>query len=614
LPIDNASKDIAWLPAFREFVKLFDVPSKEMVAPGKITLYQAQEIFLEQVTTGMAQGTRYFVILKARQLGISTILMILDIFWLLINPGTQGAFIADTADNKDAFRQTITQLLESLPKGYKVPIKTHNRNELVFANGSRLAYLSAGKGKNSGLGRSRALNFIHATEASSWGDQKGIDSLKAAMSETNPNRLYIFESTALGYNVFYDLYNEAIEAAPRQKAFFIGWWAKHTYSFKRGSPEYQKWWLGRPLLDEEEQFTADKVKSEFGYEITDEQWAWRREKAAVRNAASLAEEFPSYPEEAWQSTGNSFFPIQRIQDDLLMINQLKPTFSGYKYVLGENFLNMKMVESDDVDGLDLRIWEKPRDSAKYIIGCDPSYGRNAEADRHCISVWRCYSDKVVQVAEYATNIPDTRQCAWVLAHLAGVYRDCMINLEVSGPGMAIMQEFNSLKQLLSWGHLKRLASELKVQDCLDQARWYLYHRPDSMGAGYAYNWQTNANNKLMILNGLRDKYGTEQAVVRSVHLLDEMLTTVQDGDSIEASGRNKDDRVMAAAFAVHGWNEWIRVGMMAENRTWARENGRDEDVDTLGGEDKVLRHIIPSFLSMRAAERSDAQLKAMLEE
>jgi hypothetical protein len=252
-----------WLPAFMRFIELIRITSKDHEGPVPIIPYEGQKRFLKMLTDGLEADVHHFVTLKARQLGISTILLALDIFWLYMNPGLQGALISDTSDNKEIFRQTITEMLESLPPGYRVPIKSHNRNGLVLANGSRLQYMSAGKNKNSGLGRSRALNFVHATECSSWGDQKGLDSLLRALSEQNPNRLYVFESTALGFNLFHDMWEEAKTDTTKQ-AIFIGWWSKDTYRLERGSSEYQRFWTPRPSLSEEEQATADEVLKSTG--------------------------------------------------------------------------------------------------------------------------------------------------------------------------------------------------------------------------------------------------------------------------------------------------------------------------------------------------------------
>src|SRR6202451_346601 len=193
-----------WLPAFKYFCSLVSVVSKELEAPGPITLYTAQNMALAEIEAGLSEDIRFFTILKARQLGLSTILILLDLFWLYMHPGLQGAFVCDTAENREIFRDTIKQMMASLPKGFQIPCVKHDRTMLVLENGSRLQYMSAGTGKNAGLGRSRGINFLHATELGRWGDPKGYETLMDTLAMENKNRLSLLESTALGCNLFYD--------------------------------------------------------------------------------------------------------------------------------------------------------------------------------------------------------------------------------------------------------------------------------------------------------------------------------------------------------------------------------------------------------------------------
>jgi hypothetical protein len=71
----------------------------------------------------------------------------------------------------------------------------------------------------------------------------------------------------------------------------------------------------------------------------------------------------------------------------------------------------------------LKIWEEPIDTAYYVIGADPAYGSSDWADRFCIQIFRCYADGLDQVAEFATSELNTYQFAWVIAHLAGAYKN-----------------------------------------------------------------------------------------------------------------------------------------------------------------------------------------------
>ena len=55
----------------------------------------SQRIVIDQVSKGLSEGVHEFVILKSRQMAITTTCAIIELFWVLANPGVQGAIIAD---------------------------------------------------------------------------------------------------------------------------------------------------------------------------------------------------------------------------------------------------------------------------------------------------------------------------------------------------------------------------------------------------------------------------------------------------------------------------------------------------------------------------------------
>ena len=55
--------------------------------------------------------------------------------------------------------------------------------------------------------------------------------------------------------------------------------------------------------------------------------------------------------------------------------------------------------------------------------------------------------------------------------------------------------------------------------------------------------------------------------IYSIDAIEEMKTIIRDGASIEASGRNKDDRVMAAALAAAAFAEQLQPRLIAQKLT-----------------------------------------------
>ena len=562
-----------WRELFLDFCANLYIDSKdEGICCLADVLNGAQNLFLDEVCEGLSRGVRHFTVLKARQLGLSTISLAMDLFWLSLHPGMQGGLITDTEGNKEKFRIILTRYMESLPRELKIGVKVHNRNNIVFDDGSVLDYLVAGVRKNGGLGRSRAFNFVHATECSSWGDEEGESSLRASMSQIHPNRLYIFESTARGYNLFYGMWQRAKSDHATQKAIFIGWWAKESYSVKVGSEVFKKYWNNDLESDEKEKI--DMVMAKYGVRITPNQIAWYRWMAdtQITDSDTLAAEFPWTEEEAFVATGKGFFPVKMVAANKQDIYDRVVPFEGYRYVMTSDFTKTECQKVKTIAEADLRVWEHPSDKGYYAIGVDPAYGRDEDADRSVITVWRCYADKMIQVAEYATSLPETHHLAWVMCHLAGNYKNCIINLELQGPGYAVMKEFDHLKLLIANGYLDRQFVEKPgMLEFFNKAKWYLYHKPDTMGSGYVYNFKTNSESKQTILNEMRSQYQIGAIEVKSVPLLEEMLTMVQDGVEICASGNNKDDRVMATAFACKIWIDQLRRNLVSQNKTVERQ-------------------------------------------
>ncbi|HEX9138973.1 MAG TPA: hypothetical protein VF848_04240 [Steroidobacteraceae bacterium] len=608
--VDGANQ--RWLPIFLEYVSHMSISSKELVGherqPLANILYRAQRQFLEQVCIGLDQGIHDFKCLKARQLGISTISLAVDVFWLSVHDKLQGALVTDTEPNREKFRVLLEQYIESLPKGLRVGIRRHNRNLLELNNGSCLDYLVAGtKRSNTTLGQSRALNFLHATEVGSWASDEGIASLRASLAQKHPDRLYLWESTAHGYNHWHDLYGEAAEDIMTQKAFFIGWYMKEDYAFAPGSKEFLHYWDDR--MDDEEIRLCHEVKDRYGYDISPGQIAWHRwyRTTQLPNEDLMNQNFPWTPEQAFILSGSSFFPLRKVAENINFIKTEKPLLKGYRYHMGNDFLATEIEQVDGPAKAELKVWEEPHPLGVYAMGVDPAYGRGEENDNHAIQLVRCYADKVIQVAEYATNNPETYQLTWVMAHIAGAYKNVCINLEVQGPGGAIMQELRHLKQLCDMGVLSARAAEMKMTDVFDNVRWYLYHRPDSMSGNYVYNFVTSQATKQTLMNQLRDNYALGLLRVRSLATLHEMEKVVQDGSEIGASGKNHDDRTYALGLANKAYVDRLRAMLIANNQTYD-EIERQERVQQAAPQATFMAGVVASFFKGKETERERREI------
>lgn len=549
---------------FRKFCESMRIDSKEK---GQTQLHWlgTQRYFVEEVAKGLERGVHNFVVLKGRQLGISTVSLALTLYWLFGHKGLQGALVTDSDDNKTKFRSTLQMYIRSLAPGWRVKggIESHNRSELILANRSRLGYFVAGKKKGSDLGRASSANYLHATEISSWGDEEGFKSFVSTLAESNPNRLYVWESTARGYNHWYEMW-ETAKKSVTQKAIFIGWWRNELYSIERDTPQYKTYWDGAPTSDEN--VWLAEVLELYGVSLNDKQIAWWRWKLAedIKDETTMLQEYPPTEHYAFQLTGSKFFSVERVNLAYSRAQLQEATHHRYKF--GMHFEQTQFIATNEQNS-ELEIWQQPEQNGVYVLGADPAYGSSEWADLFAIQVLRCFSDRVVQVAQYASSDITEAQFAWIIAHLAGSYDPCMVIMEMLGPGGAVFNELQNIKRYAG----PRSAKTSDIYDVIARQRDYLWRKPDSVFGGLSFQWQTNSKEKMRMMSTFRSYFEREMIEVNSADCVAQFRHIRRDGDQIGGEGRAKDDLVISFGIAVIGWNDWIRREMEATNRTYSIE-------------------------------------------
>lgn len=609
-----------WYPLFLEFIKFLRIKSKEVPSIDEkgapLNLWSSQKKALKEIVSGMEDGVRAFIFLKSRQLGMTTITLAIDIFFLAYYPGTSGALVTENDENRDKFRETLGQYIDSFPKnffGKGFRVLKDNDSFMSFSNGSRLDFIVAGRSKeNWGEGGGYAL--VHMTEVSKYGKASGIASFRETLSQTNPNRLLIVESTAKGMNHYKRMWEEFKADKFTKKAVFLGWYYNDMNIIRKADPRFKVFGVAEP--DPYERQLLEEVERLYDYKVSQEQLAWYRWKHADRSAREedLHQNQPWTAEQAFVLTGHSYFQMAVLGKEYERCTSIE--FAGYKYHMGNDFWGVvceQIFDSNRLPEVTLRVWEPPDDEGWYVIGCDPAYGRGEFKNRHAISVWRVFADKMVQVAEYADNETGTRQCAWVLAHLAGAYKKCAINVEINGPGGVIITEMENLREraLLDpkFERINDKDANKSWDDFLMSAKWYLYKKPDHFSASGMKGVESTSKLKHQMMSQLRDKFVTEQLLIRSSPLLKEMMNVIQDGDAIGAVDPNTDDRVFAMAYAVRAWIDELAMPMMARGETYGLFL-QEVEQGTVDKASRMMNNIINSFFMTREQEAENPPVSA----
>lgn len=241
------------------------------------------------------------LILKARQLGFTTLIAIVWLDHALFNANSRCGIIAQDRDAaKVIFRDKVKFAYENLPAVLReaMPVSADNADELLFAHNNSSIRVATSM-------RSGTIHRLHISE---FGKicAKYPDKAKEVVTGSIPavplNGITIIESTAEGAEGdFYNMTERAMQIAEQGKALtqrdyrfhFFPWWDEERY---RMDP------AGVVITDKDHAY-FDKVEAENKTTIDIEQRAWyvaTRDADFVGKEENMWQEYPSSPKEAFQ--------------------------------------------------------------------------------------------------------------------------------------------------------------------------------------------------------------------------------------------------------------------------------------------------------------------------
>jgi len=248
--------------------------------------------------------TRRDIILKARQLGVTTLACINALDDCLFNSNQRAGIIAHTLDDaKTIFQTKVKFPYESLPEEIRtlMPAKSDRADTLTFDNGSEISVRTGY--------RSGTLQSLHISEfgkiCAKYPD-RAKEIITGAIPAAEKGRITI-ESTAEGQDgYFYDMTMDAMQKAtkpqgPKDFRFhFYPWFS---------NPEYV---LDDPVMAltvHNEQY-FEKLEAEEGISLTPPQKRWYQAEQAVLGG-DMKREHPSTPREAFeQAIEGAYFEQQ----------------------------------------------------------------------------------------------------------------------------------------------------------------------------------------------------------------------------------------------------------------------------------------------------------------
>ena len=515
------------------FLKIRDKKSKLIL----FKLNNAQNIVMKLYDECEVNNKlKRFIVLKARQMGLSTLFEGL-IFQDTSTNSFKNSMIIAHEDKATQNLFSMSKLFyDELPDVIRPMVKYSNEKALVFESPSndisekqqnpglrsKITVATAGTAE---AGRSATVHNLHASEVAFFPDAKTtmLGLLQSVPDEMNT--LVVLESTANGVgDWFHEMWQKASRGENEFIPVFLPWFIDPGYMRPfRSEAEKQQ------FIDEVNAVNIDASgNSVFTYEyelmlkhnLTLEQLNWRKYTIANKCQGDdelFMQEYPSTPEEAFISTGRPKFNIKSLKKYQIITK--KPRRG---YLTTDN--NGKTFFIDDDKGY-ISIWKEPESDRFYAIGADVAEGL-VKGDYSCAVIGDTESFDVV--AMWHGHI-DPDLFGLELIKLGNYYNDAYIGVENNNHGLTTL---TTLKKNEYW-NLFFSKSYDRISDKITQK----------------LGWTTSIRTKPMMIDKLAEFIREMHIGIYSDLIISEAFSyVIEDNGKTNAQGGCYDDTIMATAI------------------------------------------------------------------
>lgn len=369
-----------------------------------------------------------FICLKARQLGISTLIEAVMLALIYRYPNRRALVAAHEWNSSDTiFAKTAFMWNNAPPEVASVRrVGNLTKRSIRFASPHNSSMqVKTAKGE---LGRSDTLAYVHGSEVAFW---ETPDITALAVMNTVPktwDSLVFWESTANGpHNYFADCWNDAQRGANGFTPIFLPW---------KGFPEYV-------FIQDNYLFDQDDKDYKTQHDLTDEQMAWAHETRVQNCHGShdkFKQEYPNTATEAFTYSGFVWFTAESMERQKAGL--VPPIALG-----ALRWASPKDPVVEFVDGQrgPVEIWEYPEPSGVYVIGMD--VGEGVGGAYTVIQVLRLPATaggKLRQVAKYRTAHVRADIAGVICYQLAAYYQWAFVGVESNNHGHATLSALTKL--------------------------------------------------------------------------------------------------------------------------------------------------------------------------
>lgn len=427
------------------------------------------------------------IILKARQVGMTTYIAARLFLMTLLRPGTVALQVAHSLESAQQIFRIVHRFYTYLPVKIQDARFTEKSNvrELAFAGlDSRFRVDTAG---NPGAGRGLTLTHLHASEVSEWPGQPA-ETMAGLTAAVAPGGTIDIEATPKGEGGYFHREWLAAGGDTGYVRHFFPWWIEPEYKLALAPGENVA-----PETDEERRLVQR-------HGLTPEQLKFRRSLAQTfRNLRP--QEYAEDDVECFLSSGRPVFEVEAI--DRRLAHVAAPA------VARENGCEFE--------------WAGPERGRQYVIGVDPAEGR-PDGDYSAVQVVDAATG--MQCLEFAARWPLTRFAEYV-ARLGSRYNDALVVVERNNHGHGVLY---ALRHRHGYRRLYR-------------------HAPGE--GDLSLGWPTNAQTKPQLVAALAAMLGDAPGVFQSRRLLAEMRAyRFDDSGAMAAPEGLHDDLLVAMGIAL----------------------------------------------------------------
>jgi hypothetical protein len=346
--------------------------------------------------------TKRNIVLKARQLGLTTCVAARFFIHTVTQPGTTTVQVAHNQESAEEIFKIVHRFWENLPEGLRhgaLVTSRANTRQIVFPRLDSEYRVATAADPNAGRGMT--IHNLHCSEVARW-PRDGAETLASLRVAVPDGGEIVLESTANGAGgVFYEEWQRAEETGYTRH--FFPWWYEDQYKAKLEHVAV------RPLTPEEEELAERNG-------LTDAQIGWRRTTRAQLRGLS-GQEFAEDAVSCFRASGECVFDLAAIERALEGCGEPLEMHDNHR----------------------LMVWFPAQAAKQYILGVDPA-GGGTEGDYACAQVIDRRTG--MQCAELHGHFPP-RELAMRLIDLGKMYNQALIVVERNNHGHGVLAHLQS---------------------------------------------------------------------------------------------------------------------------------------------------------------------------